>query len=112
MAVLQQERLQPGGGLAGMIEGEPPPQGIACQPVVLDAACGQLVTEPLMGLLEAGHPPRLAAAVARQIQRVTFDLRQGCDHRPPVVGIAEQAVQQHQRRLVGTSCHGLRFPVP
>ncbi|MNC43397.1 hypothetical protein D3C75_922540 [compost metagenome] len=98
MAVLQQERLQPGGGLAGVIEGEPPPQGIARQPVARDIPRGQLAAEPAMGLVKAAHPQPLVAAVARQIQGQALDAGQGLDDRPPVVGIAEQAVQQHQRR--------------
>ncbi|MNT79732.1 hypothetical protein D3C72_2191040 [compost metagenome] len=89
-----------------MIEGEPPPQGIACQPVVRDTPCGQLAAEPLMGLLEAAHPQPLVAAVARQVQRVAGDVGQPLHHGLPVVGVAEQTVQQYQGWQVSARCQG------
>ncbi|MNI58057.1 hypothetical protein D3C73_1131520 [compost metagenome] len=106
MAVLQQERLQASGGLAGVIEGEPPPQGVARQPVARYTPRGQLAAEPLVGLVKAAHPQPLVAAVARQVQRVAIDSRQCFDHWLPVAAITQQAVQQNQPWLVCVSGHG------
>ncbi|MNF96438.1 hypothetical protein D3C84_792290 [compost metagenome] len=106
MAVLQQERLQAGGGLAGVIEGEPPPQGVARQPVARYTPRGQLAAEPLVGLVKAAHPQPLVAAVARQVQRVAGDVGQPLHHGLPVVGVAEQTVQQYQGWLGSVSGHG------
>ncbi|MNJ55417.1 hypothetical protein D3C77_509030 [compost metagenome] len=106
MAVLQQERLQSGGGLAGVIESEPPPQGVARQLVARYTPRGQLAAEPLVGLVKAAHPQPLVAAVARQVQRVAIYSRHCLDHWLPVAAITQQAVQQNQPWLVCVSGHG------
>ncbi len=59
--------------------GEPPPRGVARQPVARYTPRGQLAAEPLVGLVKAAHPQPLVAAVARQVQRVAIDSRQCFD---------------------------------
>ncbi len=71
----------------------------------------QLVAQPAMGLLEP-------ATRTAWLLPWPADPAPGWGGRPgPPARAASRwhrraAVQQHQRRLVGTSCHGSRFPVP